>query len=81
MYSYYALRAAGFKVPSHVAQLITVSQISQMFVGVYINVVAYRAHINGWDCDVNMNAFYMGVVIYGSYLALFINFFVRRYIL
>ena len=80
MYTYYALRSAGVKVPSQVAKTITILQLSQMFVGLLVNITAYRSYINNEDCDFDINIFYLGIVIYSSYAILFMIFFYTRYI-
>ena len=39
MYSYYAAQAMGFRVPVGVAKSITLLQIAQMVVGIFVNAV------------------------------------------
>lgn len=81
MYSYYALKAVGVKVPTQVAKSITILQLTQMFVALIMNFVAYKAYfIDKEECDVNVNVFYLALGIYGSYALLFMYFFYRRYI-
>ena len=80
MYTYYALRVVGVKVPSQVAKIVTILQLSQMFVGVLVNITAYRSYMNNEDCDFDINTFSFGVVIYSSYAVLFMIFFYKRYI-
>ena len=80
MYSYYALRAGGFRVPSRVALLITLLQLLQMFVGVYINVLAYVTGLSREDCRMQDMTFFVGMVMYVSYAILFLNFLYHRYI-
>ena len=81
MYSYFALKAFGIRVPSLVASLITVLQISQMFFGLYINYTLYKLFRSGrHDCWFNWNLLYYGIVVYGSYAVLFLYFFYRRYV-
>ena len=79
MYSYYALRAIGYYVPSRVALLITILQLSQMFVGIFINVSSYRLMVQGHKCGMTQQYFYIGMSIYGSYAILFLHFFIKRY--
>ena len=79
MYSYYALRAAGYYVPSRVALLITILQLSQMFVGIFINVSVYKLNRQGEKCGMSEHYFYVGMCIYGSYALLFLHFFIKRY--
>ncbi|CAF4536860.1 unnamed protein product, partial [Didymodactylos carnosus] len=42
MYSYYAFRAMRFNIPKFVQQIVTIFQLSQMFVGCYVNYKAYE---------------------------------------
>lgn len=81
MYSYFAMKSAGLYVPSVVAQFITVLQILQMFVGLFINITVYnKSIVQGLDCKVDYMLLYMGLVMYGSYAVLFLQFFYNRYI-
>ena len=80
MYSYYALKASGRKVPTKVAQLITLLQLSQMFVGAYINTVAYLTGLSQRECRIPDTQFLVGMGMYVSYAILFMNFFYHRYI-
>ena len=80
MYSYYALRAAGVYVPSRVALFITLAQLSQMFLGLYVNISAYNLYLQGEECGMKPHYFYFGMCIYGSYACLFLHFFIRRYV-
>lgn len=79
MYTYYALRAMGFRVPSVVAQLITMLQIIQMFAGTILNLLSLRKS-EVFDCDVPYGPAYFGLTIYITYMLLFLNFFYHRYI-
>ena len=82
MYSYYALRALGYRIPSRISLYITVMQLSQMFVGIFINVVAYKLYLeSGSECGMEPWYFYVGMCIYGSYAILFLHFFISRYVL
>ena len=80
MYTYYAVRTAGYRVPNVVSKFVTILQLSQMFVALFINLVSYRSYMRGEDCDINMSVFYVGLAIYGSYAFLFAKFFYTRYI-
>ena len=82
MYSYYFLRAASIRVPSQVALIITVFQILQMFLGLFINIIVfYQRIVLENPCNANRFSIYMGLVVYGSYAILFMNFFIKRYLL
>lgn len=81
MYFYYFLMAIHCKPKWLNAFWITVAQISQMIVGVAVTIVGWilmlRVKIPGcWlTSDNNLAA----LVMYGSYLTLFVQFFVQRY--
>uniref|UniRef100_A0A1X7UY41 Elongation of very long chain fatty acids protein n=1 Tax=Amphimedon queenslandica TaxID=400682 RepID=A0A1X7UY41_AMPQE len=80
MYSYYAIKALGYRVPSAVSRCITIFQLSQMVVALVINFTAFRSYSFGEACEIDINVFYAGMIIYGSYAILFANFFYQRYI-
>lgn len=83
MYFYYFLMAVRMKPKWFNPIWITVAQISQMFVGVFLTILTtYILHVEEReDClmrkDINQSA----LVMYGSYLFLFCKFFVERYYL
>lgn len=79
MYGYYFLMAIK-KKPSWInAKLITVLQISQMIVGVLVTGIAYYYYKLDKDCYVSMDNNLSAFCMYGSYLFLFLQFFVGRY--
>ena len=80
MYSYFASRAIGWKLPTWVAQFITTIQIIQMFGGLAVNLAVFFAQQSGQECDVAYGFLYMGLFIYGYNAVLFIHFFCNRYI-
>ena len=80
MYSYFALRAIGINVPSRIALVITIMQISQMFWGLFINFMSHRLYLAGKECGIGTNLYYFGMAIYGSYALLFLHFFYDRYL-
>ena len=81
MYGYYAIKASGRRVPKWISQLITVLQLSQMFVAIICNYIAYTSYYSGKECDFLIEVFYIGMIIYGTYAVLFMNFFYQRYVL
>lgn len=81
MYPYYALRIMGVAVPKKIAMTITSIQIIQLFTGFLINVYAAWALFNGISCDVDHVGIGLGLFGFGTVLILFVNFFVRSYIL
>ena len=80
MYGYYAIKATGRQIPQWIAQVITVLQLSQMFVAIMCNAVAYYSYHSGKDCDFQNDIFRAGMVIYGTYALLFLNFFYQRHV-
>lgn len=83
MYFYYFLKELNFD-PSIVALPITIIQISQMVAGIYfVYVWAYMKYSVQLDCTCHkpVEILASAVVMYGSYLYLFLKYFVRRYIL
>jgi len=79
MYTYYALRARGFRFPKWFPMTITCLQISQMVVGCFIATQVYRVKSNGQFCQQTEESLYFGFVIYLSYFMLFANFFYQAY--
>lgn len=80
MYSYFAVRAAGWRVPMLISKAITFMQIAQMLMGLAVNLAVYAAFSSGQDCDVTYTYFYVGIFIYGSYTLLFTYFFYTKYV-
>ena len=79
MYTYYAIRACGYRLPSSIMQVITALQMSQFLIGMFANSLAYRLQAAGEDCVLTQQVFYFGLAMYGSYFVLFSNFFYQRY--
>ncbi|XP_028825577.1 elongation of very long chain fatty acids protein 6-like [Denticeps clupeoides] len=79
MYSYYAARAAGVRVPRACAVLITACQILQMVMGLAVLLMVY-----GWmhaqHCASNLSNVTWGSLMYLSYLLLFASFFYESYL-
>lgn len=88
MYTYYGLRAAGWRLPSALSLCITVLQLLQMFWGIFVQAMAYwawsargrPAYEEDKDCRFRLDFFYYGMAMYGSYAVLFMNFFYWRYL-
>ncbi|XP_017492175.1 PREDICTED: elongation of very long chain fatty acids protein 6-like, partial [Rhagoletis zephyria] len=80
MYSYYALRALGVRIPRQLAMCITISQIAQMVMGTFVTFYAFYAKSNGRQCDMSFSTLYAGIAIYISYFILFAQFFIASYL-
>lgn len=78
MYFYYFLMANGIRC--WWAKYITYLQISQMVVGMFTvaSHVYYRYTVK--NCDGSERNLAFGMLIYGSYFALFCQFFVGKYV-
>lgn len=81
MYTYYAFRAAGWRVPQWLAKCVTLMQLSQMFVGVYVTGLAFYNYKSGRvpGCYLQEHVFYLAAGMYFSYALLFLNFFYQKY--
>ena len=77
MYFYYFLMAIKIKPPW--AMLITTLQISQMIVGVILTVLGFVYVGSSPNCWISTENNRAAFCMYGSYLALFLQFFVSRY--
>ncbi|XP_068610558.1 very long chain fatty acid elongase 6-like [Brachionichthys hirsutus] len=79
MYTYYAARAAGLKVPRPCAMIVTASQILQMAMGLAVLGLVFRwMHEEG--CPSNADNVAWGAAMYLSYLILFALFFYDSYL-
>jgi elongation of very long chain fatty acids protein 6 len=82
MYGYYFLMAAGMKPKAFKAVYITVAQISQMIVGVVVTLMGcYVLWFRGYEppCMLSVDNNVAALLMYGSYLVLFVQFFLQRY--
>ncbi|KAH9415053.1 very long chain fatty acid elongase 6-like isoform X1 [Dermatophagoides pteronyssinus] len=79
MYTYYTLKSMRFRISRLIAMTITISQITQMIFGLYINLKAYLIKQSGRSCDTSISASLCGLFIYFLFFLLFIKFFVFSY--
>jgi len=82
MYGYFAVTATKYrKMATPFAMFITLAQLLQMVVGMYVTVKAvfYQAH--GHECHVNKTNSVLGLLMYFSYFVLFLKLFVDNYLL
>lgn len=79
MYTYYGLKALRYRLPKSLAMAITTLQLSQMVVGVYVNIWAYQVKQSGQECLVSQHNINMSLLMYFSYFLLFAHFFYRAY--
>jgi len=82
MYGYFAITATKYrKLVSPFAILITLAQLLQMVVGMYVTVKAVLYQANGKECHVNKTNSVLGLLMYFSYFVLFSKLFVDNYLL
>lgn len=80
MYGYYCLVAARRKPKWLKPMIITVFQISQMIVGVTVAICAFYFYAtDDGSCSIQSQNNVAAFTMYGSYLILFLQFFIRRY--
>lgn len=79
MYSYYALKALGYKIPTQMAMVITLTQIAQMIMGAYVVWYSYHIKSVGKPCNMSYTAYVYGLIMYISYFVLFAHFFYKSY--
>ena len=79
MYSYYTLRAMRIRVPKPISMSITTLQISQMVLGIYVNIRASIVKTNGEYCQASFQNIRYSLMMYGSYFLLFSYFFYNAY--
>ena len=80
MYTYFMLKGVGIRVPSVLAKVITSLQLVQFFVGLLCVLIAAHRLLNGEVCHSTRDFTVYGLLLYGSYFILFVNFFYHRYI-
>ncbi|CAL8107277.1 unnamed protein product [Orchesella dallaii] len=80
MYTYYALRAMGFRLPRSVSMLITSLQIGQMIGGALLNIHGFVMLSQGIPCSRKLHNIKLALLMYMSYLLLFAHFFYTSYL-
>ncbi|CAJ0603244.1 unnamed protein product [Cylicocyclus nassatus] len=80
MYTYYALRSLRLRLPKQIAMVVTVLQISQMIMGIYIGFTVYRVKSAGNQCQQTWENLGLCFAIYFTYFLLFCNFFYHAYL-
>ncbi|GMS81165.1 hypothetical protein PENTCL1PPCAC_3340, partial [Pristionchus entomophagus] len=81
MYSYYFLRSINVKIPGAVAMAITTSQIIQFVISIIILVLCgVEYYLLKSDCALDIGCFWFASIMDLSYLVLFVNFFLKSYV-
>jgi elongation of very long chain fatty acids protein 6 len=79
MYGYFALRALRVRMPQQVRVTVTSLQIIQMMIGLGVVISAYFLKRGGTECHQSYSNMVLTVVMYVSYLILFLKFFRQEY--
>lgn len=79
MYTYFAAQSVNIKAPRFVSMTITSLQILQMIGGIAVLGKSIYESQAGSGCSVHPNILVSGVLMYGSYFALFVQFFIQSY--
>merc|ERR1712039_80767 len=82
MYGYFAITATRYrKLVTPFAIFITLAQLMQMLVGMYVTIKAVLHQTRGMECHVNKTNSVLGLGMYFSYFVLFFKLFVDNYCL
>ncbi|CAK4616579.1 hypothetical protein LEN26_001530 [Aphanomyces euteiches] len=77
MYFYYFLAAVGIRASW--AKFVTVIQLTQMVIGVAVCAMGVYYLRSGTPCGLDRENLKWGIIMYSSYFALFLKFFIERY--
>ncbi|KAJ1437673.1 ELO family, partial [Ochromonadaceae sp. CCMP2298] len=80
MYGYYCLQALQLLPKSFPAVIITLAQIAQMFVGTGVCCACWYYSLTGVPCHNEKKNLIAGAIMYASYLYLFCEFAVKRFL-
>ncbi|GMR46967.1 hypothetical protein PMAYCL1PPCAC_17162, partial [Pristionchus mayeri] len=80
MYTYYAITAAGFRLPRRLSMTITTLQTTQMFIGVTISFIVFYCKLQGMTVQHTYENLYFCFAIYVSFAVLFSDFFSNSYL-
>merc|ERR1712039_408332 len=82
MYGYFAIMGTRYrKMVSRYAIYITLLQLVQMLVGMFVTIKAVLYQAEGEECHVNKTNSLLGLSMYASYFVLFFKLFVDNYYL
>lgn len=79
MYGYFCMQSLKIVPKNFPAYIITIAQISQMFVGTAVCISCWYFHYHS-NCHNDLNNLIAGALMYGSYLYLFVEFAVKRFL-
>merc|ERR1712050_361657 len=80
MYGYYFLMAMKWRPKWFNPMVITTFQISQMVVGVIVTMIGFYFYKEDESCMIQGQNNAAAFIMYGSYLFLFLQFFIGRYV-
>ncbi|XP_045479678.1 elongation of very long chain fatty acids protein 6-like [Harmonia axyridis] len=80
MYSYYALRAIGYKPPRQISMVITALQLIQMVIGCLVNIWAHQLLQKRTECNITSLNIKLSTTMYFSMFILFAKFFFQSYL-
>jgi len=81
MYGYFALMSTPYrKYVTPFAILITLAQLAQMLVGMFVTIKAVWYQDQGHECHVNKTNSVLGLTMYLSYFLLFLKLFIENYV-
>ncbi|CAI4227510.1 unnamed protein product [Auanema sp. JU1783] len=81
MYSYYAIRAYGVRIPRWISMAVTTIQTMQMLAGVAVTFIVHRIKtVYNWPCQQSVSNLYLAFIIYFTFALLFIQFFYDTYL-
>lgn len=82
MYGYFAITSTKYrKLVTPFAIFITLAQLLQMMVGMYVTMKAVLYQANGEECYVNKTNSILGLTMYFSYFVLFLKLFINNYVM
>ncbi|XP_053203253.1 elongation of very long chain fatty acids protein 6-like [Panonychus citri] len=79
MYSYFAIVGMGYRVPRPFAMILTSAQLSQMLIGMGINIYHINRLLAGIPCASSIGLASFSITVYCSYAILFAHMFMVKY--
>merc|ERR1711879_344505 len=81
MYGYFATMSTKYrKMVTPYAIFITIAQLAQMLVGMFVTIKAVMYQNAGLECHVNKTNSVLGLAMYASYFVLFFKLFIENYV-
>ncbi|GMS93969.1 hypothetical protein PENTCL1PPCAC_16143, partial [Pristionchus entomophagus] len=80
MYAYYALAAAGYRLPRVMSMVITTLQTTQMLIGVAISFIVLYCKLQGRIAQQSFENLALCFGLYASFAILFMSFFNKSYL-